>query len=71
VLKTPGRIVKSMAFLTKDTGKIPNDILRGALFDVDYDEMVIVGTLSSTPCVSTIMLPFIGKAHVAYIPQAR
>ena len=71
LLKTPERIVKSMAFLTKGYREDPNDILRGALFDVDYDEMVIVRDIEFYSLCEHHMLPFIGKAHVAYIPQGK
>jgi len=71
LLKTPERIVKSMAFLTKGYREDPNDILRGALFDVDYDEMVIVRDIEFYSLCEHHMLPFIGKAHIAYIPQGK
>jgi len=71
LLKTPERIVKSMAFLMKGYREDPNDILRGALFDVDYDEMVIVRDIEFYSLCEHHMLPFIGKAHIAYIPQGK
>ncbi len=71
LLKTPERIAKSMAFLTKGYQEDPNDILRGALFDVDYDEMVIVKDIEFYSLCEHHMLPFFGKAHVAYVPNGK
>src|ERR1700735_1900467 len=68
---TPGRVEKSMAFLTKGYDEDPNKILRGALFDVDYDEMVIVKDIEMFSLCEHHMLPFFGKVHVAYIPKGK
>ena len=71
LLKTPERMEKAMAFLTRGYEQNANDILRGALFDVDYDEMVIVRDIEFYSLCEHHMLPFFGKAHVAYIPKGK
>jgi GTP cyclohydrolase I len=71
LLKTPERIEKSMEYLTKGYSQNANDILRGALFDVDYDEMVIVRDIEFYSLCEHHMLPFFGKAHIAYIPKGK
>jgi GTP cyclohydrolase IA len=71
LLSTPKRVEKSMAFLTKGYDEDPNEILRGALFDVDYDEMVIVKDVEMFSLCEHHMLPFFGKVHVAYIPKGK
>jgi GTP cyclohydrolase I len=68
---TPARLEKSMAFLTKGYAEDPNRILRGALFDVDYDEMVIVKDIEMFSLCEHHLLPFFGKVHVAYIPKGK
>src|SRR3954449_9540744 len=71
LLRTPGRVEKTMAFLTKGYQEDPGKILRGALFDVDYDEMVIVKDVEMFSLCEHHMLPFFGKVHVAYIPNGK
>ena len=71
LLATPGRVEKSMAFLTKGYQEDPHQLLRGALFDVDYDEMVIVKDVEMFSLCEHHMLPFFGKVHVAYIPKGK
>jgi GTP cyclohydrolase I len=68
---TPERVERSMAFLTKGYDQDPTQILRGALFDVDYDEMVIVKDIEMFSLCEHHMLPFFGKVHVAYIPKGK
>src|SRR5580698_4070757 len=68
---TPARVEKAMAFLTKGYDQDPAQILRGALFDVDYDEMVIVKDIEMFSLCEHHMLPFFGKVHVAYIPNGK
>ncbi len=68
---TPVRVEKSMAFLTKGYTEDPAKILRGALFDVDYDEMVIVKDVEMFSLCEHHLLPFFGKVHVAYIPKGK
>jgi GTP cyclohydrolase I len=69
--QTPSRVEKSMAFLTKGYKEDPGKILRGAMFDVDYDEMVIVKDIEMFSLCEHHMLPFFGKVHVAYIPKGK
>jgi GTP cyclohydrolase I len=71
LLATPSRVEKSMAFLTKGYTMNPTQILRGALFDVDYDEMVIVKDIEMYSLCEHHMLPFWGRVHVAYIPNGK
>jgi GTP cyclohydrolase I len=71
LLATPGRVEKAMAHLTKGYDEDPNKILRGALFDEDYDEMVIVKDIEMFSLCEHHMLPFFGKVHVAYIPKGK
>jgi GTP cyclohydrolase I len=71
LVNTPARVEKSMAFLTKGYDEDPMAILRGAMFDVDYDEMVIVKDIEMFSLCEHHMLPFFGKVHVAYIPKGK
>ena len=71
LLRTPERVEKSMAYLTKGYREDPLQLLRGALFDVDYDEMVIVKDVEMFSLCEHHMLPFFGKVHVAYIPHGK
>lgn len=71
LLRTPERVEKSMQFLTKGYGQDAKKILRGAMFDVDYDEMVIVKDVEVFSLCEHHMLPFFGKVHVAYIPNGK
>src|SRR6202142_4427608 len=71
LLKTPQRTEQAMTFLTKGYQEDAEKILRGALFDVDYDEMVIVRDIEVFSLCEHHMLPFFGKVHVAYIPNGK
>jgi len=71
LIATPGRVEKAMHFLTKGYTMDPTQILRGALFDVDYDEMVIVKDVEMYSLCEHHMLPFWGRVHVAYIPNGK
>jgi GTP cyclohydrolase IA len=71
LIKTPQRTAQAMAFLTKGYHEDPDKILRGALFDVDYDEMVMVRDIEVFSLCEHHMLPFYGKVHVAYIPNGK
>jgi GTP cyclohydrolase I len=71
LVATPGRVEKSMAFLTKGYDENATEILRGALFDEDYDEMVIVKDIEIFSLCEHHMLPFFGKVHVAYVPKGK
>jgi len=69
--KTPERVAKAMQYLTQGYQINPEDILRSALFDEDYSEMVIVKDIEVYSMCEHHMIPFFGKAHVAYIPQGK
>ncbi len=71
LLNTPARMVKSMAFLTRGYTQTVEDALHNALFDVDYDEMVMVKDVEFYSLCEHHMLPFFGKAHVGYVPQGK
>jgi GTP cyclohydrolase IA len=71
LVRTPERVEKAMAFLTKGYQQDPTAILRDALFDVDYDEMVIVKDVEMFSLCEHHILPFFGKVHVAYIPNGK
>jgi GTP cyclohydrolase I len=68
---TPERVAKAMQFLTQGYGTDPADILKTAMFTEEYSEMVIVKDIELFSMCEHHMLPFIGKAHVAYIPAGR
>jgi GTP cyclohydrolase I len=71
LLLTPERVRKSMQFLTRGYSEDPEALLKGALFTVSYDEMVIVKDIEMFSLCEHHMLPFFGKVHVAYIPNGK
>lgn len=71
LLKTPQRVAKAMRFFTKGYHQDPAEILTGALFDVDYDEMVLVKDIDFYSLCEHHMVPFFGRVHVAYIPKGK
>jgi GTP cyclohydrolase I len=68
LLRTPHRVAKALRFLTAGYAQDPRKLLNGALFDVSYDEMVLVKDIDFFSLCEHHMLPFFGRAHVAYLP---
>ena len=71
LLKTPERVEKAMRFLTRGYDQDPAQILNQALFTVTYDEMVVVKDIDLYSLCEHHLLPFHGKAHVAYLPNGK
>jgi GTP cyclohydrolase IA len=71
LIRTPERMEKALQFLTRGYTMDVKEVLHEALFDVDYDEMVIVKDVEFYSMCEHHMLPFFGKAHVAYVPQGK
>ena len=71
LIKSPERIAKAMAFLTRGYTQDPHEILRSAMFREEYKQMVLVKDIQLYSLCEHHMLPFYGKAHVAYIPNGR
>jgi GTP cyclohydrolase I len=71
LLETPARMEKALKFLTRGYTMDVNSVLHDALFDVDYDEMVIVKDIEFFSMCEHHLLPFFGKAHVAYVPNGK
>lgn len=71
LMKTPERVAKAMQFLTKGNGEDGAEILRSAIFEEKYSQMVLVRDIELYSTCEHHLMPFIGKAHVAYIPNGR
>ena len=69
LLKTPLRVAKAMQFLTQGYNSDPEQIIKSAMFKEDYKQMVIVKDIEIYSLCEHHIIPFIGKAHVAYIPN--
>ena len=69
--KTPARVVEMLKFLTKGYSENVEEILKGALFDVQYDEMVIISNIEVYSLCEHHLLPFFGKCHVGYLPSSK
>ena len=69
LLKTPERVAKSMDYLTNGYDVNPSEILKKAMFKEQYNQMVLVKDIEMYSMCEHHMLPFFGKAHVAYIPN--
>ena len=71
LVKTPERVAKALQYLTHGYDLDPAEILRSAMFTEEYQQMVIVRDIEVYSLCEHHMLPFFGKAHVAYIPKGR
>jgi GTP cyclohydrolase IA len=71
LMKTPARVARSMRFLTSGYAQNVDGVLNGALYDVCYDEMVIVKDIEVFSLCEHHLLPFFGRCHVAYIPSKK
>jgi len=69
--KTPERVEKAFKFMTKGYQEDVDEVLNGALFPIDYDEMVIVKDIDFYSLCEHHLLPFFGKCHIAYIPNGK
>ena len=69
LLKTPERVAKAMQYLTHGYDTDPSEILKSAMFAEDYNQMVLVKDIELYSLCEHHMLPFFGKAHIAYIPN--
>ena len=71
LLKTPERVAKALAFMTQGYQRNIDHLLNGALFPIEYDEMVIVKDIDFFSMCEHHMLPFFGKVHVGYLPNKK
>lgn len=71
LIDTPSRVERSLRFLTSGYDKDVEDVLNGAVFKENYDEMVVVKDIDFYSMCEHHMLPFYGKCHVAYIPDGK
>ena len=71
LLKTPERVAKALAFMTQGYQRDIDHLLNGALFPIEYDEMVIVKDIDFFSMCEHHLLPFFGRAHVGYLPNKK
>ena len=71
LLRTPVRVAKAMRFFCTGYSQDPKQILNNALFDVSYDEMVIVKDVDFSTLCEHHLLPFFGRAQIAYLPNGK
>ncbi len=71
LLKTPERVAKAMQFMTKGYAQDGVEIIKSAIFDEEYQQIVLIKDIELYSSCEHHMLPFIGKAHVAYIPNGK
>jgi len=71
LLKTPDRVARSLRFLTKGYEQDPQEVIGGAMFTEDYQEMIVIKDIDFFSMCEHHMLPFFGKAHVAYLPKKK
>ncbi len=71
LIKTPDRVASAMRYFTSGYEVTPHDVLNDALFDVEYDEMVLVKDIDFYSLCEHHMVPFFGRMHVGYIPSGK
>ena len=71
LVRTPTRVARALAFLTKGYAEDPRQVVNGALFTEDYSEMIVLKEIDFFSLCEHHVLPFFGKAHVAYLPNRR
>jgi GTP cyclohydrolase I len=71
LLRTPERVAEALSFLTSGMDQEPEDVLNGAIFHEDYSGLVLVRDVEFYSLCEHHMLPFHGRAHIAYLPQGR
>src|SRR5438477_3109580 len=71
LVDTPGRVRRSLADLTRGYAQDPREVMGRAIFEEPYDEMVVVKDIELYSLCEHHLLPFFGKAHVAYLPNGR
>ncbi|MBI3810321.1 MAG: GTP cyclohydrolase I FolE [Nitrospirae bacterium] len=71
LVKTPERVAKAFRFFTQGYQEDPEETLNGALFPIEYDEMVVIRDIDFFSLCEHHLLPFYGKCHVAYLPNGR
>lgn len=71
LLKTPERVAKALQFLTQGYSQSGEEIIKSAIFDEEYSQMVLVKDIEMYSMCEHHMMPFIGKCHVAYIPDGK
>ena len=71
LIKTPERVARAMSFVTKGYSQDPIEIINSAIFTEEYQQMVLVKDIEIFSMCEHHMMPFVGKAHVAYIPNGR
>ena len=71
LIKTPERVAKAMSFVTRGYSQDPVEIINSAIFNEEYQQMVLVKDIEIFSMCEHHMMPFVGKAHVAYIPNGR
>jgi GTP cyclohydrolase I len=69
--QTPGRVARALEFLTQGYQQDPGEVLNGAVFDETYNEMLIVKDIDFYSLCEHHLLPFFGRAHIAYVPDGR
>ena len=69
--RTPARVARALSFLTKGYAEDPRQVVNGALFDEEHSEMIVLKDIDFYSLCEHHILPFFGKAHVAYLPNQR